>query len=182
MFEYWENKIMRLVFKLFLCLYLLPLSVFCQERIQKVVVGPYNGQIRLLISFANTTEDGFGMQSMIIDLDSIKDGKEQPKSVTVDLTSTVRSLVTGKKDQKILLIRWNKKEEIEMKCEGKWTKKDSDSASQKIIETTKTIIQNIPLNKKEPTEITLPEEIVQKVDAVLDSMKTENFSCLRIVN
>lgn len=173
---------MKLIFKLFVCLSLLPLSVFCQDRIQKFMVGPYNGQTRVVISFIDPMEDGFKMQSMIVDFDSIKDKNEQPKSVSVDLTSTVRSLSTGKKDQKILLIRWNKAEEIEMKCDGKWTKKDSDAAAQKIIETTKTVIQNIPLDKKETTEFTLSDEIIGKIEAVLGSMKTENFSCLRIVN
>ena len=67
-----------------------------------------------------------------------------------------------------------------MKCDGKWTKKESDSATQKIIETTKTVIQNIPLDKKEATEFSLSDEIIEKIEAVLDSMKPENFSCLRI--
>lgn len=173
---------MKLTFKLFLFLCILPLGVFSQEKIQKFMVGANNGQTRVLISFIEPTEDGFNTQSMIIDIDSVKAKKDQPKSVMVDLTSTVRSLSSGKKDQKILLIRWNKAEEIEMKCDGKWTKKDSDSAAQKIIETTKDIIQNIPLNKKEPTEITLSDEIIGKIEAVLSSMKTENFSCLKLVN
>ena len=173
---------MKLFFSLLIGLFVLPLSVFCQEKIQKFMVGSNNGQTRVLITFVEPTEAGFNMQSMIIDLDAIKDKNEKPKSVTVDLTSTVRSLGSGKKDQKILLIRWNKNEEIEMKCDGKWTKKDSDSAAQKIIETTKTIIQNIPLNAKEATEISLSDENIKKIESVLASMKTENFSCLRVLN
>lgn len=177
-----EIRAMRLIFKLVLCLCLLPLSVFCQERIRKTMVGPNNDQIRILISFIDPSEEGFKMQSMIIDMDKIKDSKEQPKSVFVDLTSTVRSLSTGKKDQKILLLRWNKKGEIELKCDGKWVKQNSASATDKIVETTKFIIQNIPLNTKTPTEIALTKEIEQKIEAVLNSLYTENFPCLRVVN
>ena len=81
---------MKLIFKLFVCLSLLPLSVFCQDQIQKFMVGPYNGQTRVVISFIDPMGDGFKMQSMIFDFDNIKDKNEQPKSVSVDLTSTVR--------------------------------------------------------------------------------------------
>lgn len=173
---------MKLVFKALVCLFILPLSVFCQEKIQKFVVGANGDQTRIILAFIELTEEKYKTESMIIDLTSIKDGKEKPKSVTVDLTSTVRSLSTRKKDQKVLLIRWNAKEEIEMRCDGNWTKKESDSAAQKIIETTKSIIQNVPLNSKEGIEISLPDEIVKKIESVLTSLKTENFSCLKIVN
>ena len=173
---------MKLLFKLFLFSFILPLSVFCQEKIQKSMVGQNNGQTRVVISFAEMSESDFKMQSMIIDLDAIKDKNDKPKSVNIDLTSTVRALGTGKKNQKILLIRWNKNEEIEMKCDGKWTKKASDSAARNIIETTKTIIQNIPLNAKEATDVTFSDEVVKKIEAVLDSMKIENFSCLKIAS
>lgn len=172
---------MKLLFNAFICLVVLPLGVFCQQNIQKFAVGPNGDQTRIVLSFVEMATSDFKMESMIIDLDAIKDGKEKPKSVTVDLTSTVRSLGARRKDQKILLIRWNDKGEIEMKCDGSWTKKESDSAAQEIIEATKSVIQNVPLNRKEMTEITLPEEIVKKIEAVLDSLKQENFSCLKIV-
>lgn len=172
---------MKLAFSIFTCLFVLPFSVFCQERIQKFMVGPNGDQTRIVISFVEVAESNFKMQSMIIDLDAIKNKSEKPKSVTVDLTSTVRSLAAKSKDQKILLIRWNDKEEIEMKCDNKWTKKAPDSAAQKIVEATKAIIQNVPLNGKEATEIALPDETVKKIQLILDSLKTENFSCLRIV-
>lgn len=173
---------MRLVFNLLLCLCLFSSTIFCQDRIRKTMVGPYNDQVRIVISFVDPLDEGFKMQSMIIDMDRVKDNKEQPKSVFVDLTSTVRSLSTGKKDQKILLLRWNKKGEMELKCEGKWVKQSSASATEKIVETTNSIIQNIPLNTKSPTEITLTQELEQKIEAVLNSLNTENFPCLRVVN
>ena len=173
---------MKLVIKSILCLCLFSVSVFCQDRIRKTVVGPNDDKIRVVISIIDPSEDGYKLQSMIIDIDPIKDGKEQPKSVFVDLTSTVRSLSTGKKDQKILQIRWNKKEEIETRCDGKWKKGTSATSTDKIVEVTKDIIQNIPLNLKNPTEFTLTPEIEKKIDAVLNSLNSENFSCLRIVN
>jgi hypothetical protein len=174
---------MKLFFNVLFCLFVLPLGVFCQEKVQKFMIGPNGDQTRIVLSFVEMSENDFKMQSMIIDLDAIKDKNEKPKSVTVDLTSTVRSIGAGlKKNRKVLLIRWNKNEEIEMKCDDTWTKKDSDSAAQKIIETTKTIIQNIPLNTKETTDITFSDEVVKKVEAVLDSMKPVNFSCLRTLN
>lgn len=173
---------MKSIFNAFLCLCGLSLSVFCQEQMQKVMVGPFEGGTRILISSIEPTEEGYKMQSMIIDADSLKNAKEKPKSVTVDLTSTFRSLATGKKDQKILVLRWNEKEEIEMKCDGKWTKQDSaGDADKKIIETTGTVLQNVPLNVKNPTEITLSQEIMQKIETLLASLKSENFSCLRIL-
>lgn len=173
---------MKLLINVLFCLFILPLSVFCQEKIQKFMIGPNGDQTRIVLSFVEMAENDFKMQSMIIDLDAIKDKNEKPKSVTVDLTSTVRSIGAGlKKNRKILLIRWNKNEEIEMKCDDNWAKKESDSAAQKIIETTKAVIQNVPLSSKESIDISLPDEIVKKVEAVLESMKPVNFSCLRIV-
>lgn len=172
---------MKLLFNALICLFVLPLGIFCQQTIQKFAVGPNGDQTRIVLTFVEMATSDFKMESMIIDLNAIKDGKEKPKSVTVDLTSTVRSLGARRKDQKVLLIRWNDKDEIEMKCNDNWTKKESDSAAQKIIEATKSVIQNVPLNSKESVEITLPDEIVKKVEAVLDSLKQEKFSCLRIV-
>lgn len=174
---------MKLLFILLIGLFALPLSVFCQEKIQKFTVGPNGDQTRIVLSFVEMANNDYKMQSMIIDLDAVKDKNERPKSVTVDLTSTVRSIGAAlKKNRKILLIRWNKSEEIEMKCDDNWTKKESDSAAQKIIETTKAVIQNVPLNGKEAIDISLPDEIVKKIESVLESMKPVNFSCLRIIN
>lgn len=174
---------MKLFFNLLICLFVLPLGVFCQEKIRKFTVEPNDGQTRIVLSFVELTENDFKLQWMIIDLDAIKDKNEQSKSVSVDLTSTVRSSGSAlRRNRKILLIRWNKNGEIEMKCDENWAKKESDLAAQKIVEATNSIIQNVPIGSKESIDISLPDEIVKKAEAVLDSLKKENFSCLRTLN
>lgn len=109
---------MRFLTKLFVFLCLLPLSVLSQERITKVMSGPYNDGIRIVAAFIEPSGETFKMQSMIIDMESIKSNSEQPASVSVDLTSTVRTLATGAKKQKILQLRWKKSGEIEFRCDG----------------------------------------------------------------
>jgi hypothetical protein len=172
---------MRLLVKLLICLCLTSASTFSQERVRKVMVGPNDDGIRIVVAFIEPSQEAFSMQSMIIDLESIKNKKEQPASFQVDLTSTVRSLSTGEKRQKILLMRWKKTGEIELKCDGKWVKRDVGSAMDKIIEATKAVIQSAPLDAKGPTEFTLSQEVEQKVSAVLNALDTEDFPCLRSV-
>ena len=172
---------MRLLIKLLVCLCLLPASTFSQERIRKMMVGPNNDQIRIVVAFIEPSQEAYSMQSMIIDVDSVKNRKEQPSSFQVDLTSTVRSLSTGEKRQKILLLRWKKTGEIELKCDGKWTKRDVGSTMDKIVEATNAVIQSVPLDAKSPTAFTLSQELEQKVSAILNSLNTEDFQCLRSV-
>lgn len=80
---------MRLITILLLCLCFVPVSIFSQERISTVAVGPYNDQFRIVIAFVEPSAESYKMQSMIIDMDPIKNSQEQPASVYVDLTSTV---------------------------------------------------------------------------------------------
>ncbi len=110
---------MRLLIKLLICLCLVPISALCQDRIRNVTVGPVGDQIRIVVAFIEPSDDSYKMQSMIIDLDKIKDKKEQPSSFQVDLTATVRSLSTGEKKQKAVILRWQKPDKIELKCNGK---------------------------------------------------------------
>ena len=173
---------MRLLTKLSVFLCILPLSVLSQERITKVMSGNYNNGIRIVAAFIEPSGKTFKTQSMIIDLDSIKSNSEQPDSVSVDLTSTVRNLTTGEKKQKILQLRWKKSGEIEFRCDGKWVKKDSDTGTEKIIEAVKAIIRVIPLKSKDTTELTLKSDVEQKIIAVLNSLDTEKFTCLRSLN
>jgi hypothetical protein len=158
-----KGKSMRLLLKIFLCLCFLSASVFC----------------RFIAALIQPTETSYKMQSMIIDFDPVKKSKDLPESFTVDLTSTVRSLTTGAKNQKILVLRWNKSGQIETKCNGKWTKQDSTPAIDKIIETVKTVIQNSPLPKDSPTDVKLPKDVEKAIDVVLNSLDTEEIPCLR---
>jgi hypothetical protein len=146
-----------------------------------MMVGPNNDQIRIVVAFIEPSQEAYSMQSMIIDVDSVKNRKEQPSSFQVDLTSTVRSLSTGEKRQKILLLRWKKTGEIELKCDGKWIKRDVGSTMDKIVEATKAVIQSVPLDTKSPTEFRLSQELEQKVSSILNSLNTEDFHCLRSV-
>ena len=93
---------MRLVLKIFLCLCFLPASIFCQEQIRQVKIGQNNNETRIFAVLIQPTETAFKTQSMIIDFKPLKKSKDLPESFTVDLTSTVRSLKTGAKNQKIL--------------------------------------------------------------------------------
>src|SRR5829696_1271360 len=140
-------EIMRLIVKLLMCLCLLPASVLCQERIRQVMVGPSNDQTRIVVAFIEPSAETYTMQSMIINLDAVKNKKEQPSAFFVDLTSTVRNLSSGAKKQKILLLQWKKSGAIELKCDGKWVKQDKvEAAIEKIVEATKSVIQSVPLN------------------------------------
>jgi hypothetical protein len=170
---------MRLMMKLLVCLCLVPVAASGQERIRKFMVGPKDDQVRVVIAFAEPSEEGYKLQSMIIDLTPVKDKKEQPAAVHVDLTSTVRSLATGAKKQKILILRWNKAGELELKCAGQWKKQEAVASIEKIVTTTKAVIGAVPLDAKAPTEVTLPKDLEQKISSILDSLFTEDLPCLR---
>jgi hypothetical protein len=155
-----------------------PASLFGQDMIHQVMVGPNNGQVRIVVAFIEPSEKEYKMQSMIIDLKPDKK-KEQAETFQVDLTSTIRSLSTGEKKQKILILRLEKSDKLQLKCDGKWQKKDADPAIDQIIEAVKTVIQNVPLDSKEKTEVNLSDEVEQKVLSVLNSLDTEELPCLR---
>ena len=173
---------MRLIIKLLLCLCLVSATALSQERIRKVMVGTNGDETRIVIAFMEPAQEMYRLQSMIIDMTPVKNRNEQPSSVHVDLTSTDRSLATGEKKQKILLLRWTKAGELELKCDGKWVKHDTGAAIDKIVETTKAVIQSVPVDAKAPTEVTLPQELEQKVSLILNSLYTENIPCLRDVH
>ncbi len=170
---------MRLIVKLLFCLCLFPASLFCQERITTVKIGPNDDQTRIVAAFIEPAEGAYKMQSMIIDITPVKNKKDQPVSVLIDLTSTVRNLSTGAKQQKILQLRWQKNKEIEFKCEGKWKKQTADAPIDKIVEAANALFQIMPPNPKQPVDLDLPKDVEQKISAVLDSLTTENFACLR---
>jgi hypothetical protein len=174
---------MRFIIKLLVCLCLLPAAGLGQERIRQVMVGPSNDQFRIVVAFIEPSPESYIMQSMIINLDKIKNKNEQPSSFLLDLTSTVRNLSTGEKKQKILLLQWKKSGAIELKCDGKWVKQDTPAAAiEKIVEATKTVIQSVPLDAKTPTQAKLPPEVEQNVISILNSLQTENLPCLRSLN
>jgi hypothetical protein len=159
----------------------LPVATSGQERIHQVKVGPYGDEIRIIDAVIEPAPEGYKMQSMIIDVKPAKSKKEPPQSVQVDLTSTVRSLKTGKKEQQILVLRWKATGELEFKCDGKWVKQDASTAAT-IIETVKAVIENVPLDAKTPTEVTLPQEIEQRVSAALDGLGSKDLPCVRDVH
>lgn len=170
---------MRLVIKLFVCLALVSVNAMGQERIRKFMAGPNGDQIRVVIALTDVLEDGYKFQSMIIDMSRIKNASEQPSFVQVDLTATVRSLVTRAKQQKSFIIRWNKAGQIELKCDGKWTKHDTSPGIEKIRAVTKSVIENIPLDAKTPTDVTLSPQLEQEASSILDALKPADFPCLK---
>jgi hypothetical protein len=169
---------MRLIIKLLMWLCFVPASAMCQERIREVRVGPNGDQVRIVVAFIEPSQEAYRMQSMIIDVKPVKNSKE-PSSFHVDVTSTDRSLSTGAKKQMIVLLRWKQTGEIELKCDGKWVKQDALLAINEIVEATKAVIRSVPLDTRTPTEVTLPDEVEQKVSSVLNSLETEDIPCLR---
>jgi hypothetical protein len=170
---------MRVIIKLLLLLCLVPVGALSQERVRSVMVGPRGDEIRIAVALIEPNDKGYKMQSMIIDIARIKNKNEMPTSAQVDLTSTDRFLSTGEKSQKILLLRWKKAGEIELKCDGKWEKRDKNAAIDRIMEVVKAVIGAVPLDTKKVTEVTLPAEIEEQVTSLLDALHTEEFPCVR---
>jgi hypothetical protein len=168
-----------MILKLLLYVSLIPASVFSQDQIKKVMVGPAGNSIRVVAAFIEPSQESIKTQSMIIDVNAVKNKTERPSFYQVDLTSTVRSLSTGDKNQKILILRWKKDGEIEFKCEGKWEKKSAGAAIDRIVETTKAVIQSVPLDKEAPSEVTLPEEVEKKISSIFNTLDTESLPCSR---
>lgn len=173
---------MLLTIKLTLCLCFLTATVFSQDRIRKSMVGPHDDQTRVVIAFTDILEDGYRLQSMIIDVTPAKDRKEDPSAVQLDLTSTVRSLSTGAKKQKILILRWKKSGELEIRCDGKWTRHEIGPPLENVVATTKMIIQSLPSNTKTPTEFTISPEVERKISSIFESLNAQSVPCLRELN
>jgi|GEM_PF-2588337 len=174
------NKMMNLILMLLVFMCIAPAAALGQERIVKTMAGPSDGGFRVLISFVAITADSYKMQSLIIDVNRVKDKKDQPTSFYVDLTSTLRSLATGEKKQRILVLRWDKSGEIEVKCEGgKWAKQKAGPEIDAIVETVKMAVQHLPLDAKKASEITLPPEVEQKATSILNALETSNAECIR---
>jgi hypothetical protein len=160
------------------CLLAFPLVALGQEDLHQVKVGPYGDQVRIIDAVATPAANGYKLQSLIVDLTPAKNKKDPPSVVHVDLTSTVRDMQTGKKDQQALILRWSASGEFEVKCEGKWTKQDA-AKFVTVVETVKALISSLPLDKKAPTDVTLPAEVEQKVSALLESLPASELPCVR---
>jgi hypothetical protein len=140
---------MRLILKLLVALCLLPMTVLCQEKITKMMAGPKGDQFGVVLAFIEVTDESFKTQTLIIDVNPVKTKKELPTAFHVDLTSTVRSATTGAKHQKILVIRWEKSGDVEVKCEGgKWANETPGAELDNIVEIVKAVVQNAPLDTK----------------------------------
>lgn len=173
---------MRLIITLLICLFCLGGNALGQERIRQVMVGPNDNQTRIVVAFIEPTETSYRMQSMIVDFGQLKSRNERPASFQVDLTSTVRTLSTGAKVQKILVLRWKKTGDLELKCDGNWARQEASPVLTNIVEVTQKLIDNVPIDTKSPTEATLPQDVEQKIIAILNSLDTQNVPCLRNIN
>ena len=152
-----------------------------QERVRTVKVGPYGDQVRIVVALIEPAPDGYKMQSLIIDLTPAKTRNEPPSAVHVDLTSTVRTLSTAKKEQQILIMRWQGAAGVELRCDGKWVKQEGAETAQ-IVETVKAVIAKMPLETKALIDATLPEELEQRVGAALNSLSSKSLPCVRVSN
>jgi hypothetical protein len=169
---------MRFILMLIVCLCLVP-AAFGQERITKTTAGPNGETFRIAVAFIEPTEDSYKLQSLFVDVNPVKKN-EQPTSFYVDLTTTVRSLATGEKKQKILVIRWEKSGDVMVKCEaGKWAKQTTGPELDNIIETVKLVVQNAPLKAQEPTDFKLPPDVEKRLTAILDGLGTSTLTCVR---
>lgn len=165
--------------KSFLWFFLFSVSVLSQDRIQQIMVGPAENAFRVVIAFIEPTEESFKTSSLIVDFVKPKDKNDIPTTFKIDITSTVRSLATSEKKQKILILLVKNSTEIQFKCDGKYVKKDSTPNTGKLIETVKAILKFLPLDTTKPTNVKLTKEIEDKVDSVFKSINTEEFPCLR---
>jgi len=174
---------MRLVIGLLVCLFIFSGTALCQERIVKVMAGPNDDQFRILVSFIGGNKDQYELQSMIIDVNPVKDKKEAPASYYVDLTATVRNMVTDEKKQRIMILRWERSGDVEVKCEGgKWSKQTTGPELDKIVESIKAVVQNSPLDTTRPVEFTLPQSVTDKVTAVLNGLQKSKLLCIHTEN
>ena len=171
---------MRFTLKLLACLCFFPITALCQEKITKMVAGPRGDQFRIIVAFTAVTDDSMNTQTLIVDVNQVRKKNEQPTSFYVDLTSTLRSLTTGAKHQKILVIRWEKSGDVEVKCEGgKWAKETPGAELDNIVEIVKAVVQNAPLDTKgDPVEFTIPKNLEQKVISILNSLDTSTLKCV----
>ncbi len=131
------------------------------------------------MSSTTVSDDGYKMQSVIIDTSKVKK-KELPEKYQVDLTSTIRSLTTGQKKQKILVLRWGKSGEVEVKCEaGKWTKQDTGPELDTVLKMVTDVLQAAPLDAKEAVDFSIPKDLDQRVISILNGLETSTLKCVR---
>ena len=172
---------MTLISRLLLCLFLLPLTAICQERIVKIMGGPSDdGDFRIAVTFMSATDDSYKLQSLIVSVNRTKNKTELPTEYYVDLTTTVRQIDTGDKKQKIFVFRWGKSGEREVKCDGgSWSKLAAGPEIDKIVEVVKAVVQTSPRDAAGPVEFTLPKELEKKAVAILDGLETSTLQCVR---
>lgn len=171
---------MRVTLKLLLSLFILSGTALCQERIAKLVAGPNDAQFRVVVAYMAPTETQFNMQSLIIDVNPVKNKKDLPTSYYVDITTTTRNLETGEKKQRILVIRWEKAGDVEVKCEGgRWTKENTGAELDSIVEVVKAVVQSSPLDAKKMTEFTLTKTVENKVTDLLNNLEKSKLQCVR---
>lgn len=172
---------MNLTSRLLVCLFLLPLSVVCQERITRIMAGPLDdSHSRIVVAFMGVTGDSSKLQSLIVTTNRAKNKNDLPTEYLVDLTTTTRSLASGAKKQKILVFSWDKSGEREVKCGGgKWTKQSASPEIDNIVEVVKAVVSKSPRDVKEATEFTLPQDLEQKLISILEGLETSNLQCVR---
>lgn len=170
---------MSLIIKLLVTTSLLCVGAAAQERIRTAKVGAYGDQTRVIIALVDPVPEGYKMRSMIIDLTPLRKKQEEPSETHLDLTSTVRAVVTGSRDQKILILNWKKNGPLTAKCDGDWKEQERTPAFEKIINVTQAVIQIVPSTPKEPKDFELPSDIEQKIIAIFDSLNAESVPCLR---
>jgi hypothetical protein len=146
----------------------------------KTMAGPSGDNYRILIAFMGPVgEDSYRLQSFILDLDYFKK-KDEPNFYHLDLTTTDRNLSTGDKKQKILVQRWERSGNVEVKCESnRWAKQSSSPELDTILETVKAVLKIAPADARQPTEFALPPDVSQKVTGVLNSLSTSKLQCVR---
>ena len=172
---------MKLISRLIFCLFLLPATALCQERITKISAGAIDDdQFRIAVAFMQAGDDSYKLQSLFVTVNRTKNKSDLPTEYLVDLTTTTRNLGTGTKKQKILVFRWGKSGEREVKCEGgKWSKQTPAPEIDKIVEIVKGVVQASPRDAVGPIEFTLPDDLQQKVISILDALETSSLQCVR---
>ena len=67
---------MTMISKLFLLICFFSCAILGQERIIKRMAGPANGQYRIAVAFITPTDESYKLQSLIIDIEPVKNKKD----------------------------------------------------------------------------------------------------------
>jgi len=171
---------MRLISNIVIAICVLSAAAIAQDSATRMVAGPSGDGFQVLVSFMSSHDNSFRLQSLIVNVNRVKNKTDQPQWFYADLTSTDTVLDKGEKKQKMLGLRWDETGDVEVKCEGgQWVRQTPGPELDTIVNTIKEVIKETPLVSRSIVEFALPQPLTDKVAAILDSLFTSNLACVR---